>query len=139
MYKVKTEISFDAAHFLKDYDGKCGNIHGHRWRVVLEVCAKELKTEGNERGMVADFKDLKKELRILTEGFDHKFIIEEGSLKKELYDMLFAEGFKVVSVPFRPTAECFAKYFFETLKKRGVEVNSVTVYETPRNCATYGE
>ena len=37
MYTLKTEHSFDAAHFLYGYEGKCSNIHGHRWRVVLEV------------------------------------------------------------------------------------------------------
>ena len=36
MYVLQTEQSFDAAHFLKDYKGKCSNIHGHRWRVVVQ-------------------------------------------------------------------------------------------------------
>ena len=39
MYKLKTKASFDSAHFLKDYDGKCSNIHGHRWTVEIEVGA----------------------------------------------------------------------------------------------------
>jgi len=32
MYGLKTEASFDSAHFLTDYYGKCENLHGHRWR-----------------------------------------------------------------------------------------------------------
>ena len=40
MYYLKTEQSFDSAHFLKDYDGKCRNLHGHCWRVVAEICDK---------------------------------------------------------------------------------------------------
>lgn len=44
MYTLKTEHSFDAAHFLYGYEGKCSNIHGHRWRVVAEVSSDELET-----------------------------------------------------------------------------------------------
>ena len=41
MYYLKTEQSFDAAHFLKGYAGKCHNLHGHRWRVIVEIQFKE--------------------------------------------------------------------------------------------------
>ena len=51
MYTLKTEHSFDAAHFLYGYEGKCSNIHGHRWRVVAEVSSDELETTGQNRGM----------------------------------------------------------------------------------------
>ena len=50
MYTLKTEHSFDAAHFLYGYEGKCSNIHGHRWRVVAEVSSDELETTGQNRG-----------------------------------------------------------------------------------------
>lgn len=63
MYILKTEHSFDAAHFLYGYDGKCSNIHGHRWRVVLEVCTEDLQEDGQNRGMYVDFGDLKRDLR----------------------------------------------------------------------------
>ena len=62
MYTLKTEHSFDAAHFLYGYEGKCSNIHGHRWRVVAEVSSDELETTGQNRGMYVDFGDLKKDL-----------------------------------------------------------------------------
>ena len=42
MYFIQAEDHFDAAHFLAGYEGKCRNLHGHRWRVVAEVCAEEL-------------------------------------------------------------------------------------------------
>ena len=45
MYTIKTEASFDSAHFLKGYQGKCSNLHGHRWRVVVEVQSEELKED----------------------------------------------------------------------------------------------
>lgn len=59
MYTVRTEECFDSAHFLAGYDGKCKNIHGHRWRVVLEVSKENL----DDGGMVIDFTDLKHELK----------------------------------------------------------------------------
>ena len=43
MYILKTEASFDSAHFLAGYNGKCINLHGHRWKIVLEVQNEELK------------------------------------------------------------------------------------------------
>ena len=47
MYGLKTEASFDSAHFLTDYYGKCENLHGHRWRAVvyLEVAVCDRLTE----------------------------------------------------------------------------------------------
>ena len=47
MYGLKTESSFDAAHFLTDYHGKCENLHGHRWRVVAYLEQEELQTQGH--------------------------------------------------------------------------------------------
>ena len=49
------------------------------------------------------------------------------------------EGFRLIEVPFRPTAECFAECFFNNLRDDGLHVTSVTVYETPDNCAVYTE
>ena len=63
MYSLSTEHSFDAAHFLSGYVGKCKNIHGHRWRVVVEVRAEQLKEDTQQRGMCVDFSELKKDLK----------------------------------------------------------------------------
>lgn len=134
MYTVTTRSEFDAAHFLAGYQGKCSNIHGHRWEVVIRVSRDEL-----EDGMVVDFKDLKKDLRAMTEYFDHSFILEKDTLKPATKAALEEEGFRMVEVAFRPTAEHFAKYFYEEMKNKGYRVDSADVYETPTNCATYRE
>ncbi len=55
MYTLKTKSSFDSAHFLAGYEGKCKNIHGHRWTVEIEVGDKHLIQEGTTREMVVDF------------------------------------------------------------------------------------
>ena len=63
MYILKTEASFDSAHFLAGYNGKCSNLHGHRWKIVLEVQTEELKEDDQHKGMYVDFGELKKDLR----------------------------------------------------------------------------
>ncbi len=139
MFYIKTEQSFDSAHFLAGYDGKCKNLHGHRWRVVAEVCGRELHVDGQLRGMVTDFSDIKKDLKQLADFFDHALIYEEGSLKESTIQALEAEEFRLIPVAFRPTAECFSKYFYEALKEKGYCLSQVEVYETPNNCAVYRE
>ena len=129
MYTLTCESSFDAAHFLTNYNGKCANIHGHRWRVVLSVSGEPLN------GMVVDFNIIKKELKELCDYFDHSFIVENNSIKEELFNMLNSQ-FLLRVVPFRTTAENFAKYFYDELSKKYF-VESVAIYETPNNCAVY--
>ena len=137
MYCLKTENSFDAAHFLSGYQGKCRNIHGHRWRVIVEIFGEALTEDGQMRGMLMDFGDLKKEVKALTEEFDHALIYEIGSLKKTTLVALKEEQFRLIEVMFRPTAENFARYFFEKMQEKGYPVYRVEVYETPNNCAVY--
>lgn len=139
MYILKTEHSFDSAHFLADYEGKCSNIHGHRWRIELEIMETKLQESGQQKGMCVDFSNLKKDLRFQVDKLDHCLIIEQGSLRQKTYDALLEDNFKIISVPFRPTAENFAKYFFDVMKEMGYNVKNVTVYETPSNSASYCE
>lgn len=139
MYFLRSEASFDAAHFLKDYEGKCRNIHGHRWRVVVSIKAENLSEETQTRGMLIDFSDLKKAVKEACDFFDHSLIYEKDSLKKSTITALLDENFKLNEVSFRPTAENFSRYFFEKLKEKGFPVHRVDVYETPNNCAGYEE
>ncbi|MCM1530043.1 MAG: 6-carboxytetrahydropterin synthase QueD [Alistipes sp.] len=137
MYYLKTSASFDSAHFLHGYVGKCANIHGHRWTVEVSVSGSETEQTGEKRGMLIDFGDLKKILRSLADSFDHALIYESGSLKESTLIALNDEGFRLIEVPFRPTAENFARHFYGLLSEKGLSVKSVTVYETPDNCAVY--
>lgn len=137
MYILKTEKSFDSAHFLAGYEGKCRNIHGHRWNVEIEVKSERLVENGQLRGMCVDFSTLKEQLEQETEFFDHALIIEKGALMDKTLAALNEEGFNLKIVNFRPTAENFAKYFYDRFKDKGYQVNKATVYETPSNCAIY--
>ncbi|MGL5173192.1 MAG: 6-pyruvoyl trahydropterin synthase family protein, partial [Olsenella sp.] len=130
MYGLKTESSFDGAHFLTDYYGKCENLHGHRWRVVCYLRQGSLETEGTMRGMVVDFGVFKRALRDLTEELDHTFLVEEGSLMPKTIECLEEEGFSLTILPFRTTAENLACYFADRMVEKGMPVSQVDVYET---------
>ncbi|MGN0155082.1 MAG: 6-carboxytetrahydropterin synthase QueD [Lachnospiraceae bacterium] len=137
MYTLQTSACFDSAHFLKGYEGKCKNIHGHRWTVEVTVADNELKPEGQIRGMVVDFKTLKEDLNQLADELDHSLVIEEGSLKEKTKQALLEEEFRIVEVAFRPTAENLAEYFYDAMEEKGYQVVLTKVYETPNNCAGY--
>jgi 6-pyruvoyltetrahydropterin/6-carboxytetrahydropterin synthase len=137
MYQLTTEHSFDSAHFLAGYNGKCGNLHGHRWRVLLTVQSETLREDRQQKGMCVDFAELKKDLRTELEALDHVLIIEQGSLRESTMKALQEEKFQVVEMPFRPTAENFARYFYELFTLKGYPVAKVEVYETPNNSAVY--
>lgn len=137
MYQLTTEHSFDSAHFLAGYDGKCGNLHGHRWRVLLTVQSETLREDRQQKGMCVDFAELKKDLRTELDALDHVLIIEQGSLRESTMKALQEEKFQVVEMPFRPTAENIARYFYELFTLKGYPVAKVEVYETPNNSAVY--
>lgn len=139
MFTLVSENSFDAAHFLHGYNGKCSNIHGHRWRVVVEIFSDKLSDDKQTRGMVVDFDTLKEDIKQEVDYFDHSLIIEAGTLKEKTYEALKEEGIRLVELDFRTTAENLSKYFYDRFEEKGYNVKQVSVYETPNNCATYSK
>jgi len=134
MYTLCTEASFDGAHFLYGYEGGCANIHGHRFRMEARI-----ESDSPNGGMVVDFAVFKRDLKKIAGVFDHAFIYEKGTLKSGTETALNGEGFRLVAVEFRPTAENFAKHFYYRLKDMNYPVKMVTVYETPENSAGFYE
>lgn len=66
-YRLSIYDSFSAAHRLTGSGGKCESLHGHNFRVTLEVTGKEL----DESGMLIDFGELKSILRTVLAELDH--------------------------------------------------------------------
>ena len=137
MYGLKTEAHFDSAHFLTDYHGKCENLHGHRWRVVVWIGRDELVSSGTEKDMAMDFGRFKAVVAQVADQLDHTFLVEEGSLAPATMDALAAEGFSLTVLPFRTTSENLARYLFERLAARGLPVSRVDCNETPNNRASF--
>ena len=141
MFTLKSEIEFDAAHYLSDYEGKCHNIHGHRYRVVIKVSADSLHETGQCRGMVDDFSTIKQALKKIHDLFDHRLILEENEEGKELAKKIAETklGFEIYFVPYRPTAEEISRDIYQRLQNLGIKVTEVELFETPKNSCIYTE
>lgn len=141
MFILKNEIQFDMAHYLSGYKGKCANIHGHRYRLIVKIMSETLHQEGQLRGMVDDFGNIKKVLKEIEDFFDHKLILEDNeegrSVGKSLSEM--PNNFKIVYVPYRTTAEEMSRHIFDMLKEKGLNVYEVELFETPSNSCIYKE
>jgi len=79
VYELTIEDHFAAAHKLRDYHGECEHLHGHNWRVQVQVAAGKL----DRLGMVADFKDLKAALEGVLGRLDHKYLNEVPPFDRE--------------------------------------------------------
>ncbi len=120
MFEVSVEYTFAAGHALRNYKGKCENVHGHNYRVQVTVAGATL----NEAGLLVDFSDLRKGITELAGRFDHQFLNDITP-----FDQI------------NPSAENLAKYVSDgmsgQLRSQGLEVRAVTVWETDTSCATY--
>lgn len=141
MFTLKAEIGMDIAHYLIGYDGKCKNIHGHRYRLIVKVSSEELHQDGHLRGMVDDFGNIKGVLKKISDQFDHKLLLEnteEGLRMAEIFKENNFD-FDVLLVPYRTTVEEMSRDIFRKIRKFGVNVTEVEMYETPTNSCIYKE
>ena len=104
--------------------------------ITVQVTAPELSAREIDENVAGP---LRRQLVQIKSLVDLRSESEEGSLKEKTLEALKEENFHMICVPFRPTAENFSKYFFDWLVDKGYSVRTVEVYETPNNCATYGE
>lgn len=141
MFKIKSEVQFDMAHYLSGYKGKCSNIHGHRYKLIVKLKSETLHTEGQLRGMVDDFTTFKNSLKEIAEIFDHKLILEDNEEGKALAEKLkeLPNDFDIYFVSYRPTAEEMSRDIFYRLKDKGMPVCEVELFETPNNSCIYTE
>ncbi len=129
MFEVRVQADFAAAHFLKDYNGKCENLHGHNYKVYAHVRGQNL----NEGGMLLDFSKLKGALRTVCKILDHT----------NLNDIDFFEQ--------NPSAERIAVFIYQNLilelKKSDLDLSkksedepylcAIDVFETDTSRARY--
>lgn len=139
MITITREIQFDAGHCLKNHEGHCHNLHGHRYKLLVSVALDQGDTQnsGSSDGMVVDFSFLK---RILMEEvhdrFDHKFLIELKDPRTE--QILKMQKDETVVLAFPPTVEMLASYIHSLIQgviPEFVTLKKVTLYETPNNFA----
>lgn len=120
MYLLIVREDFSAAHKLLSTGGKCAELHGHNWKVEVQVRAEEL--DGS--GMAIDFHDLKAMTREIVEELDHRYLNDLPAFQQQ-----------------NPTAENLARYIYEGLGERlgsgRVELDHVRVWESETTAATY--
>jgi 6-pyruvoyltetrahydropterin/6-carboxytetrahydropterin synthase len=120
MFEVSVEHVFSAGHSLRNYKGKCENIHGHNYRVRVTVEGEKL----DHTGLLLDFTDMRAAIKALADRLDHQFLNDLPP-----FDQI------------NPSAENIAKYFSDGLQSRiqpqGVHVQAVTVWETDAASATF--
>ena len=121
-YTLKIVTDFASAHTLRGYPGACSRMHGHNWKVEVEVLATSL----DKVGMGIDFKAIKRSTRQVTDELDHRYLNE--------------------IIPFdeiNPTAENIAQYVYkgvsELINNDRVRLKAVTLWETERACVRYEE
>ena len=121
-YTLKIVTDFAAAHTLRDYPGSCSRLHGHNWKVEVEVRAAAL----DEAGMVLDFKLIRRATHEVIEQYDHQYLNEIAP-----FDTLNPTAENIAAVIHRAVA---AK-----LNDGRVSVSATTIWETDRACARYTE
>lgn len=120
MYEVVVKGHFAAAHYLRHYQGKCENLHGHRFRVVVGLKGWEL----NESGMLYDFTVLKEKLHEVLGSFDHVCLNDLPQFKDA-----------------DPSSENIARAIYDELKMKlfgtGAILAYVEVWESPDTGVRY--
>ena len=120
MYEISIEQHFDAAHFLRGYQGKCEALHGHRFRVVVKVKSSVV----NDIGIAYDFVELKQHLAAVLTRFDHVC----------LNDISPFDGIN-------PSSENIAASIYKELQPKLAEapvtLSSVEVWESPNSGVSY--
>jgi 6-pyruvoyltetrahydropterin/6-carboxytetrahydropterin synthase len=124
MYEVIVEQPFSSAHYLKDYPGKCANVHGHNYRVQITVQGEEL----DHLGMLIEFEVIKQAVKKWIDRFDHGFLNE-------------IPPFDTIN----PSAENLAKFFYDEVENAirqssptaSASVSYVRVFETEKCSAAY--
>ena len=138
MYKISKKVSFPMGHRLSKHEGDCRYIHGHNFIVKVGLKSETL----NENGMVMDFSEVKKILKVFTDQLDHALTLNKTE-DQEIGHFLSERGFKVNMIETDPTAENMARAIFKYLEKHiteeGVEVDFVEVHENETSTATYTE
>ncbi len=145
--KITKEFTWCMAHMLANHKGKCRNIHGHTYKMQVEIGRKTgdiIQNPGEtDHGMVLEFNDIKDIInRVIIDKLDHAFLYWKDStdpMEHEIAEILKKYDRKMVVIDYRPTAEEMAISFKNQINKEidalGVYVSSLIVWESPTSFA----
>lgn len=134
---ITRKMEFDAGHRVYKHEGKCNNIHGHRYVVELE-CEGDLDSVGR----VVDFSVIKSLVgEWIDQHLDHGMILCKADPLVMVWGSVDMMSQKVFVMEENPTAENIAKLLHlvasDLLKPLDITVTSVTIHETPNCKAVY--
>lgn len=131
--KISKEFKWEMGHRLPSHSGKCKNIHGHTYKMRVEI-----EGDLDENGMVMDYYDVSEIISPIVDELDHSFMVKET--EKEIIDFLDKLKSKKVVVPFETTAENITLHLLKKIKERitsdRIKRIKIRVYETEK---TYAE
>src|SRR5215475_9459528 len=121
MFEVTVEQTFAAGHALRNYKGKCENVHGHNFKVQVVIEGEKL----DETGLLVDFIDVKNSMRAIIDRLDHVFLNDISPFDVK-----------------NPSAENIAEYFYVEMSQSlkadvPVRLREVKVWETDIQSATF--
>jgi 6-pyruvoyltetrahydropterin/6-carboxytetrahydropterin synthase len=128
MYEITVESHIDAAHYLRGYQGKCENLHGHRYKIVVKVSADKL----NDIGLAYDFTDLKKHLNDILARYDHTCLNDVPP-----FDKLNASSENLAATVYKELKKSLDAARDKEAAKTDVKIISTSVFETPYQGVTY--
>lgn len=120
---VSRFVEFDTGHRVARHESKCSHLHGHRYRLTVEVAGPIINDGSPEHGMVIDFARVKDALMIVHDDWDHRFVV--GADDPLCEQMRSLPG--VVVLDRQPTAENLAAVAFERLNELLAPLNVVRV------------
>lgn len=126
---VSKEFEFDAAHQLTNYPGKCGSVHGHRYRLVVGI-----RSPLHSDGMCVDFSVIKDTVEgVIIRNVDHAFIVDDQQY--EQYFEVLGKAQRFFNMHIRTTAENMAYMFMSMLFPYMDNISYIEVHETPTSKA----
>jgi 6-pyruvoyltetrahydropterin/6-carboxytetrahydropterin synthase len=133
--RVTKQFTFETAHALYGYDGKCRNIHGHSYKLDVTVIGEPITDMDNVKcGMVIDFGDLKKIVKSqVVDKMDHAIILNKETPHIELAQTLKSSGHDVILVDYQPTSENMVIDFAKSIQSRldpKIKLHSLKLRET---------
>ena len=142
MIRLTKEFSFESAHALWGYDGKCREVHGHSYRLFVTVKGEPISDMSSPKlGMVMDFGELKAIVaREITDRLDHSFVMRRTAEAEALAVAMQGQFTNVVLVDYQPTCENMLQDFAARLKAalpEGVELHSLRLHETATSYAEW--
>lgn len=123
--RLYKEVSFDASHRLLHYQGKCHNLHGHRWKVEIRLTGKV----DEETNILVDYNEIKR----VVNRYDHQIILNGDDPMVSRIE----EFHPVITTPGDPTSELLAVLIRDSIEGeyaqsgRNIRVESIRVWESP--------